>query len=54
MGARRVGEIAIPRVLLHARRLELDHPATGARLVLEAPVPEDLAAAERALIDEGV
>ena len=53
-GARRVGELAIPRVLLHARRLELDHPATGARLVLEAPVPEDLAAAERALIDEGV
>jgi 23S rRNA pseudouridine1911/1915/1917 synthase len=49
-GARRVGEVAIPRVLLHARRLELDHPTTRARLVFEAPVPEDLAAAERALI----
>jgi 23S rRNA pseudouridine1911/1915/1917 synthase len=49
-GARRVGELAIPRVLLHARRLELDHPATGARLVLEAEVPEDFASVERALI----
>jgi 23S rRNA pseudouridine1911/1915/1917 synthase len=49
-GAPRVGEVAIPRVLLHARRLELAHPTTGARLVLEAPVPEDLAAAERALL----
>ena len=53
-GARRVGELAIPRVLLHARRLELDHPATGVRLVLEAPVPEDLASTERALIGGSV
>jgi 23S rRNA pseudouridine1911/1915/1917 synthase len=51
-GARRVGEIAIPRVMLHARKLEIDHPATGARLVLEAPVPEDFAAVERALLVE--
>jgi 23S rRNA pseudouridine1911/1915/1917 synthase len=49
-GARRVGELAVPRVLLHARRLELDHPTTGERLVLEAPVPEDLRAIEAALI----
>ncbi|WP_242345895.1 RluA family pseudouridine synthase [Anaeromyxobacter terrae] len=49
-GPRRVGEVAIPRVMLHARRLEIDHPSTGARLVLEAPVPEDLRAAEAALL----
>lgn len=49
-GPRRVGEVAVPRVLLHARRLVLAHPATGARLVLEAPVPEDLAEIERALL----
>ena len=49
-GPRRVGELPVPRVMLHARRLELLHPATGARLVLEAPVPEDFAAVERALL----
>jgi 23S rRNA pseudouridine1911/1915/1917 synthase len=49
-GPRRVGEIAIPRVMLHARRLVLAHPATGARLVLEAPVPEDFEALERTLL----
>ena len=45
-GPRRVGEVAIPRVMLHARRLELAHPATGAPIAFEAPVPEDFAAAE--------
>lgn len=49
-GPRRVGEVAIPRVMLHAARLELAHPITGARMVLEAPVPEDLRAAEAALV----
>jgi 23S rRNA pseudouridine1911/1915/1917 synthase len=48
-GPRRVLEISFPRVMLHALRLEIAHPATGARLALEAPVPEDFAAAERAL-----
>jgi 23S rRNA pseudouridine1911/1915/1917 synthase len=38
--------------MLHARRLELDHPATGARLVLEAPVPDDFRAVEAALVGE--
>jgi 23S rRNA pseudouridine1911/1915/1917 synthase len=51
-GPRRVGEVAIPRVMLHARRLEIDHPTTGARLVLEAPVPEDFGAIEAALLAE--
>jgi 23S rRNA pseudouridine1911/1915/1917 synthase len=49
-GPRRVGELAVPRVMLHARRLELAHPTSGARLVLEAPVPEDFAAVEGALL----
>jgi 23S rRNA pseudouridine1911/1915/1917 synthase len=49
-GPRRVGEVSVPRVLLHARRLVVAHPATGAPLVLEAPVPEDFLAVERALL----
>jgi 23S rRNA pseudouridine1911/1915/1917 synthase len=31
-----------PRPALHARRLAFDHPRSGQRLVLEAPVPADL------------
>ncbi|MCX7893963.1 MAG: RluA family pseudouridine synthase, partial [Burkholderiales bacterium] len=31
------------RMFLHAARLELAHPATGERLVLEAPLPRELA-----------
>jgi 23S rRNA pseudouridine1911/1915/1917 synthase len=31
-----------PRPALHAWRLELDHPATGERIALTAPPPEDL------------
>ncbi len=48
-GPAMVGAIAVPRVMLHALRLELDHPVTGARLRLEAPIPADLAAALAAL-----
>lgn len=33
------------RCLLHAARLELAHPATGRPLAVEAPLPEDMAAA---------
>ncbi len=51
-GPRRVGEISIPRVMLHARRLALPHPATGAPIVFDAPLPEDFLAAERALLPE--
>jgi 23S rRNA pseudouridine1911/1915/1917 synthase len=49
-GPRRVLELAVPRVMLHALRLEVAHPASGARLLLEAPVPEDFQAVERALV----
>jgi 23S rRNA pseudouridine955/2504/2580 synthase len=33
----------LKRMFLHAARIELDHPLTGQRLVLEAPLPEELA-----------
>jgi 23S rRNA pseudouridine1911/1915/1917 synthase len=33
---------SFPRQALHAWRVGLTHPATGARLTLEAPLPEDL------------
>jgi 23S rRNA pseudouridine1911/1915/1917 synthase len=37
-----------PRQALHSWRVAFDHPVTGARLQIEAPVPEDL----RGLLDE--
>lgn len=49
-GPRLVGEVRIPRVMLHAASLTLPHPTTGASLTFEAPVPEDFAAALAALI----
>jgi len=33
-----------PRQALHARRLELDHPVSGERVVCEAPLAEDMQA----------
>jgi 23S rRNA pseudouridine1911/1915/1917 synthase len=35
---------AFPRQALHAWRVAFSHPATGERLVIQAPVPEDLLA----------
>jgi 23S rRNA pseudouridine1911/1915/1917 synthase len=43
-GPRQVGELAIPRVLLHAARLELPHPVTRERVHLETPLAADLQA----------
>ncbi len=40
-GGRRVARMA-PRTLLHARSLELKHPATGEHLAVRAPVPKDI------------
>jgi 23S rRNA pseudouridine1911/1915/1917 synthase len=34
---------AAPRLMLHARSIELRHPATGERLLLESPWPPDFA-----------
>jgi len=49
-GPRMVGALPIPRVMLHALRLEIDHPATGARTSFEAPIPPDLAGVRDALV----
>ncbi len=49
-GPRRVGEVEVPRVMLHAVRLELAHPITGAPLAFAAPVPEDFRAVCAALV----
>ncbi|MCE9554208.1 MAG: RluA family pseudouridine synthase [Planctomycetes bacterium] len=35
-------EIVLARQALHARRLEIEHPTTGQRLVIEAPLPGDI------------
>jgi 23S rRNA pseudouridine1911/1915/1917 synthase len=35
--------------MLHAARLALPHPVTGAPMIFEAPTPEDFAAIERTL-----
>lgn len=37
------GAVLLDRTPLHAAGLALDHPLTGARLDLEAPLPDDLA-----------
>jgi 23S rRNA pseudouridine1911/1915/1917 synthase len=34
--------VATPRVFLHARRVDLHHPASGEPVFYEAPLPEDL------------
>jgi 23S rRNA pseudouridine1911/1915/1917 synthase len=52
-GPRRVGNIDVPRVMLHALRLEIRHPATGAPLVFEAPVPEDFETLSRVVAPRG-
>jgi len=37
----------VPRLTLHAARIALSHPRTETPLVVEAPLPEDLAALDR-------
>ena len=32
----------LKRMFLHARRMEVEHPITGARMVFEAPLPPEL------------
>jgi 23S rRNA pseudouridine1911/1915/1917 synthase len=34
--------LELPRHALHAESIELDHPSTGARLRIEAPMPADM------------
>jgi 23S rRNA-/tRNA-specific pseudouridylate synthase len=42
-------QLGIKRLCLHARQLEFKHPASGNRLRIEAPLPEDLAGVLKAL-----
>jgi 23S rRNA pseudouridine1911/1915/1917 synthase len=49
-GPRRVGGVEVRRVMLHALRLEIAHPATGEAMAFEAPVPQDFREVERALL----
>ena len=39
----------VPRLMLHASRLELPHPSDGRPFVVESPPPEDFSASLRAL-----
>jgi 23S rRNA pseudouridine955/2504/2580 synthase len=34
----------LPRFFLHARRIHFDSPATGNRVSVEAPLPQELSA----------
>jgi tRNA pseudouridine32 synthase/23S rRNA pseudouridine746 synthase len=43
------GAVLVARTPLHAARLEVTHPADGRPLAIEAPLPEDMAAAIEAL-----
>ncbi|HSH69206.1 MAG TPA: RluA family pseudouridine synthase [Deferrisomatales bacterium] len=51
-GAARVGPHLVPRQMLHACRLAFDHPATGQRLEIVAPLPEDFCSVARAALGE--
>jgi 23S rRNA pseudouridine1911/1915/1917 synthase len=37
-----IGDIPVPRQMLHAQRLGFIHPVTGADLEFSAPIPEDM------------
>jgi 23S rRNA pseudouridine1911/1915/1917 synthase len=45
--------IKSPRIFLHAKRVELAHPATGEAVSFEAPLPGDLVAVLEGLSDTG-
>lgn len=42
--SRAMADVPVPRLALHAARLDVPHPAGTARVVVEAPWPADLAA----------
>jgi 23S rRNA pseudouridine1911/1915/1917 synthase len=45
----RDGGLEVPRQMLHAWRLAFPHPLTGARIAVEAPIPEDFQKVKRQL-----
>ena len=42
---RRADPVRMRRIFLHAARIGFTHPITGAEIIVESPLPEDLAAA---------
>ena len=40
---KRLQKLGLKRMFLHATELHLDHPLTGEKLILKAPLPQDLA-----------
>ena len=40
---KRLQKLGLKRMFLHAAELHFDHPLTGEKLILEAPLPQDLA-----------
>ena len=48
-GAAQVAGARVPRTMLHAARLELAHPLTGQRLLIESPMPADFFRVMRAV-----
>lgn len=48
-GRSRAVSVTVPRMFLHARRLELAHPSTGKAIEVESPLPDDLASVLAAL-----
>jgi 23S rRNA pseudouridine1911/1915/1917 synthase len=42
-------QMVLERQALHAHRIEFDHPATGDRMKIEAPLPADIVATLEAL-----
>ena len=40
---KRLQKLGLRRMFLHAAELHLDHPLTGEKLILKAPLPQDLA-----------
>jgi 23S rRNA pseudouridine1911/1915/1917 synthase len=48
-GPKRVGEIVVPRQMLHARLLAFSHPVTGQKMLFTAPLPEDFSSVLQSL-----
>ena len=49
-----IGDIDIPRVMLHAKILGFVHPLTKLSMTFSAPLPEDMETVRRELTDQGV
>jgi len=52
-GPQEIAGHPVPRTMLHAARLTLPHPLTGALLTLDAPLPADLRALRDRLLPSG-